>query len=264
MTTEARYHRIVLIEIEGFSMQPETAQAGLRRNLYDMTESALSSAGVGPDQYTVEDRGHGVLILVSAGTALTILVRDFMQGLEDALASYQWNAHRLRLLVGLGQGLVAWDPHGWAGAAINDLAQLVDGAPVKQVLAQAEQARLVLVVSENVYASVVRHGYRGIDPAAYGPTEFVTRHGERLRAWITVPGYPAPPGLPPAPETEENLRSAAHGGQVHAGSDIVFGDYVSGSKIVRGPGEAIAPAGHTPPGPAQDPDDDWPRETPES
>lgn len=263
MPPDPHYHWILLIEIEGFSTQPETVQARLRNDLYHVTELVLRRAGVGPDS-TMEDRGDGVLILLPMSIPPTILVRDFVRGLEDELTSYQWDAHRLRLLVGLDHGLVARDPRGWVGAAINDLARLVGGASVKQVLARAGRAHLVLVVSENVYRSVVLQRYPGIVPAAYGPTEFVTRHGQRLRAWITVPGYPAPPGLPPAPEAEENLRSAAHGGQVHAGSDFVSGDYVSGSKIIRVPGEAIAPAGHTPPGPAQDPDDDWPRETPES
>ncbi|MEV7243143.1 hypothetical protein AB0N92_18120 [Streptomyces sp. NPDC093248] len=265
MTSNPISRWIVLIETEGFSERDEAVQARLHNNLYDVTDSALSRAGVSRDQYTLQDHGDGLLILMSADTAPTRLVREFVRSLDDALARYRGistDAYRLRLRVGFGHGLVALSHDHWTGAAINDLTRLLDAAPVKQTLAQAEWAHLVLVVSEDVYQSVVRYAPPGVDPAAFGPTELVTRHGKKLRAWVTVPGYSEAPGRPP--EAEADLHSEARGSQGNVKLGGTSGDYVSGSKIVYVPGEVIRPAGHTPPGPAQDPDDDWPRETPES
>jgi hypothetical protein len=151
------------------------------------------------------------------------------------LASHQAgqaDAYRMRLRVGLGHGMVAPDHHGqWSGAVILDLARLVDAAQVREALARARQAHLVLVVSEDVYQSVVRQGRPGVDLAAYGSTEIVTKNGRRLRAWVTVPGHPAPPGL--SQGLEGSSPSEAHGGQV-----TVSGDRVAGSKSVYMPGGA--------------------------
>ncbi|WP_112467700.1 hypothetical protein [Streptomyces triticisoli] len=192
-------HWIVLLDIEDFSLRPETAQATLHEELYHVVEFALARAGLGLDACAVQDRGDGMLLLVPIGTSPTRLLRELVRGLEDALVEHRGkynDEHRMRLRVGLHQGLVIRRGERWTGSAVNDLARLVDAGPVKQVLARAGRAHLVLVVSNEIHKSVVQGRYPGIDPAAYLPADFVTKHGEPRRGWVTVPGYPAPPGLP--------------------------------------------------------------------
>ncbi|MBW8738578.1 MAG: hypothetical protein JF621_16095 [Streptomyces turgidiscabies] len=193
---------IVLLDIEDFSLRPENAQATLHEELYDVVEFALGRAGLCFADCPVQDRGDGMLILVPVDTSPTRLLRELQRGLDDALSAHRakYNEdHRMRLRVGLNQGLVIRRGERWTGTAINDLARLVDAGPVKRVLAEARRAPLVVVVSENVHTSVVLGGYPGIDPAAYLPADFVTKHGEPRRGWVTVPGYAAPPGLPANP-----------------------------------------------------------------
>ncbi|MFS8204302.1 hypothetical protein ACLVWQ_37225 [Streptomyces sp. CWNU-52B] len=190
---------IVLLDIEDFSLRTEVAQATLHDELYGVVEFAVARAGLDLATCPVQDRGDGMLILVPTGTSPTKLLRELTRGLDDALRAHRakYNLdHRMRLRVGLNQGLVIRQGKRWTGTAINDLARLVDAGPVKGVLEKARSAQLVLVVSEHVYTSIVRGGYPGIDPAAYLPADFVTKHDERRRGWVTVPGYSAPPGLP--------------------------------------------------------------------
>ncbi|WP_055713152.1 hypothetical protein [Streptomyces torulosus] len=264
MTPGPLSHWIVLLDIENFSLRHGTVQARLHEELYHVVEFALTRARVDPDRCRVKDRGDGILILIpESDTAPARLLWELMRGLEDALVAHQEkyaDNYRMRLRVGLNQGLVASDSGYWAGTAINDLARLVDAAPVRQVLTQASRAHLVLVVSDNIYRSVVQGGYPGIEPAAYVPTEFVTKHGQTLRGWVTVPGYPTPPGLDP--EMQGDRQDEARGGQRDGDSVTTLDSHVSGS-IIHLPGEITTPVGHTPPGPLHDPDDDWPRETPE-
>jgi hypothetical protein len=192
-------HWIALVDIEDFSLRPETSQATLSEELYQVVPFALARAGLDPEGCSIADRGDGMLILIPASTSPTRLLREFPRGLDDALVEHhgKYNEeHRMRLRVGLHQGLVIRRGDRWAGNAVNDLSRLVDAAPVKGVLARAVRAHLVLVVSEEVHRSVVLGRYPGIDPAAYLPADFVTKHDERRRGWVTVPGYPAPPGLP--------------------------------------------------------------------
>ncbi|WP_405822388.1 hypothetical protein OG241_39155 [Streptomyces sp. NBC_01390] len=193
---------IVLLDIEDFSLRPENAQDTLHDELYKVVGFALGRAGLGLGDCRVQDRGDGMLILVPVGTSPVRLLRELQRGLDDALLAHREKYredHGMRLRVGLNQGLVRRKGKRWTGDAINDLARLVDAAPVKRVLAEARRARLVVVVSENVHSTVVLGGYPGIDPAAYLPADFVTKHGEPRRGWVTVPGYAAPPGLPANP-----------------------------------------------------------------
>ncbi|MFI9154878.1 hypothetical protein [Streptomyces sp. NPDC053367] len=204
-------HWIVLLDIEDFSLRPETAQATLHEELYHVVEFALGRAGLDFAACAVQDRGDGMLLLVPIGTSPTRLLRELMRGLEDALVEHRGkynDEHRMRLRVGLHQGLVIRRGERWTGNAVNDLARLVDAGPVKQVLARAGRAHLVLVVSDEIHRSVVRGRYPGIDPAAYLPADFVTKHGEPRRGWVTVPGYPAPPGLPAEPGEPPSGRGA--------------------------------------------------------
>ncbi|WP_055535268.1 hypothetical protein [Streptomyces graminilatus] len=193
---------IVLLDIEDFSLRPENAQATLHRELYEVVAFALARAGLELADCPAQDRGDGMLILVPVHTSPTRLLRELQRGLDDALLAHRgkYNEdHRMRLRVGLNQGLVIREDECWTGTAINDLARLVDAAPVKRVLAEARRARLVVVISDSVHTSVVLGGYPGIDPAAFLPADFVTKHGESRRGWVTVPGYAAPPGLPADP-----------------------------------------------------------------
>ncbi|MDX2541762.1 hypothetical protein ACOT81_33410 [Streptomyces sp. WI04-05B] len=193
---------IVLLDIEDFSLRPENAQDTLHDELYQVVGFALGRAGLGFGDCRVQDRGDGMLILVPAATSPVRLLRELQRGLDDALLAHRVKYredHGMRLRVGLNQGLVRRKGKRWTGDAINELARLVDAGPVKRVLAEARRARLVLVVSENVHRTVVLGGYPGIDPAAYLPADFVTKHGEPRRGWVTVPGYAAPPGLPANP-----------------------------------------------------------------
>ncbi|MEU6180546.1 hypothetical protein [Streptomyces coeruleorubidus] len=254
-------HWIVLLDIEDFSLRPVTAQATLHEELYHVVEFALARAGLDLDRCLVQDRGDGVLILVPSGTSPTRLLRELVRGLEDALVEHRGkynDDHRMRLRAGLHQGVVIQQGERWTSDAINDLARLVDAKPVKQVLARARRAHLVLVVSEEIHRSVVLGRFPGIDPAAYLPADFVTKHDEPRRGWVTVPGYPAPPGLPAEPGESPRDRGRPGGisgtggdaGGVGGGADtgspapppMPHIHDVTGSQIVVGDG-ALAVSG---------------------
>ncbi|MEU9456385.1 hypothetical protein [Streptomyces sp. NPDC048277] len=268
---------IALLDIEDFSLRPETTQATLHEELYHVVEFALAGAGLPLDEELTQDRGDGMLLLLPPDTRPTKLLRELVRGMEDALLRHRDtfnHEHRMRLRVGLNQGLVIRRGQRWTGTGINDLARLVDAGPVKQVLARAGRAQLVLVVSDEIHRRVVLGRYPGIDPAAYLPADFVTKHGEPCRGWVTVPGYPAPPGLPadsgepprgrarPGDAPGTGGSAGAAGGGTELGSPVpppvsfeitdsqiavgdgamavrgdfveIKGDYVNGRKVVYG------------------------------
>ncbi|MXG27622.1 hypothetical protein [Streptomyces sp. YIM 132580] len=200
MVSPDPHHRlIVLVDIEGFSLRPESTQTALNDAVHEVTTSALDQrAGVSSSGYEVADRGDGLLVLLQPTISSTLLLREMVRGLDDSLIEYNRkhiSEYRMRLRVGLHSGGVVQKGQRWTGSAINDLTRLVDAAPVKDVLKAAKRARLALVLTEAMYGDAVRGRFPGIDPAAYLPFDFVTKHQEERRGWVMVPGYAAPPGL---------------------------------------------------------------------
>ncbi|MFF2043860.1 hypothetical protein ACFVVX_25905 [Kitasatospora sp. NPDC058170] len=223
VSPDPQSHWIALVDIEDFSLRPETVQATLHEELYEVVWFAFGRARLERSACQVQDRGDGMLVLLPASTSPAVLLRELLRGLQDALAEHHAkyrDDHRMRLRVGLHQGLVIQHDERWAGTAINDLARLVDAGPVRRALAAAERAHLVVVVSEELHRTVVLGRYPGIDAAAYLPADFVTKHGEPRRGWVTVPGYPAPPGLPPATgELPTGVGGRPGGGGLAGGPD---------------------------------------------
>ncbi|MFB7678436.1 hypothetical protein ACFC26_44295 [Kitasatospora purpeofusca] len=247
MALAAVHHWIVVLDIEDFSSRPDPIQGSLRRAMYEVLHEALEQAGVPAEAVTTEDRGDGILILVGAGVPPVLLAGQLLRALDDGLrekAAFFSAAHAMRFRVALHQGVVGRDAEGWSGDAVNRAFRLVDAQPLRVVLAAAERARLVFVVSDEVYQGVIRHDHRTIDPAAYLPVDFEAKHGLALRGWITVPGYPSPPGLD-APFEEPVTAARAGAGSdrsvppaaaapsvvFHAG--VVHGDQVAGDKHVH-------------------------------
>ncbi|RKT17546.1 hypothetical protein BX285_1923 [Streptomyces sp. 1114.5] len=252
MTLAAVHHWIVVLDIEGFSTRPNPVQRSLRQAMYEVLRDALAEAGLPDGAVATEDRGDGVLVLVQPQVSPVLLAGALVRALDDCLAEKARifnEAHALRLRVALHQGLVSRDADGWSGDAVNWTFRLVDAAPLREVLARAGRANLAFIVSDEVYQAVVRHEYRTVDPAAYLPVGFEAKHGIPARGWITVPGYPAPPGLdggsgpgtglgpgpaaaPAAPAPAPGSGGAPTGGVVfHAG--VVHGDQVAGDKNVH-------------------------------
>jgi hypothetical protein len=141
------------------------------------------------------DTGDGIRLIFPPAVSPIPVLAHFICDLTAALRVQQENRPdaRFRLRVAVDMGLVHRD-HGWHGSPLVMCSRLCDAQPVRRVLRSIEQANLVLVVSSRVYDEVVRHGYDGIDPAAYSKIE-IREKETSTSAWINVPGYDTPPGL---------------------------------------------------------------------
>lgn len=194
---ETHLYFIVLVDIEDFSLRPDSVQLALQKGVYDVVRSALKRARVDSDDMEMSDRGDGMLVLIPASLSPPVLLRELVRGLEDALADHRRahsDGYRMRLRVGFHLGLVSRDGQRWAGTTINDLARLLDADHVRKSLKVAESAHMVFVLPDSLYSGIVQGYHSGINPALYVPFEFVTKHHEARRGWLIVPGHPAAPG----------------------------------------------------------------------
>ncbi|MFE6977790.1 hypothetical protein [Streptomyces sp. NPDC057682] len=246
MSGEATHHWIVALDVENFSPRRDPVQRRVRAAMYRVLGDAMERAGLAAADTVTEDRGDGVLMLIRSSVAPVVIAGPFVRELDEGLREYTEEAnedHLVRLRMALHQGLTASDEHGWSGDAINIACRIVDAQPLRDVLAAAPSARMALAVSDEVHHAVIRHGHRGIDPAAYLPFDLTTKHDETISTWITVPGYPAPPVAagpateppverqpPSVPDTQPS--TATEQPPVVQRARTVQGDQVAGSKHV--------------------------------
>jgi hypothetical protein len=159
-------HRsIVAVDVEGSTKRTNPAKGKLRRVLYDLLDRALRAAGIGPRH---------------------------LEELADYNAAVADPELRMRLRAVVHAGEVHNDGWGFYGDDIDVAFRLLEAPTVKRVLRDAPEAPLVLVVSEEIWAGVVRHGY--VDGGSYQQRVQVKVGERRRRGRVHLP-VPARSGL---------------------------------------------------------------------
>ncbi|MFE9331465.1 hypothetical protein [Streptomyces sp. NPDC006925] len=220
--TEPVNRTILLLDIEDFSRRDDVAQACLRRELHNVVEDTLAEAGVERNMQYREDRGDGLIVLVSADIPKTALLRALLTSTPDVLCQYNRLASssaQMRLRMVLAAGEVALDPkHGTVGGLVghdlNQSCRLLDADVLREALARRE-SDCVLGVSPSVYEGVVRHGHRGLRPEQFHHAAVAVKK-DRLDLWLHGPLLSAAPVPVPgaaSPESSDVVASGAAGGQ---------------------------------------------------
>ena len=208
------YRSIFAVDIEGSTKRTNTAKSGLRHTMYRLLETALRVAGVSEqDCDELVDRGDGVLVLIRANDAVpkALLLDTVLPTLIELLTEHN-RGHpdlplRLRAVVHAGD--VHFDGMGWFGEALDQAFRLLDAAGLKRKLLQSTEP-LVLVVSDEIYRSIVLQGYAGIDRQDFTSTVWVRVGEQRHRGWVRVPRQPvAEVRLPELPAATEPATGTA-------------------------------------------------------
>jgi class 3 adenylate cyclase len=188
------HHRtIVALDIEMSTNRTDPVKAELRNKIYELFDAALCSAGIHRrhrDRFI--DRGDGILALIHPvdKAPKTILLSHVIPALNRLLADYNFSLSgasrtkrllRVRAVVHAGE--VHYDANGCFGEALDVAFRLLDATQVKRALQGAAEP-LILVVSGDIYRSVVRHGYDGIDQHAYHSLVRVQIAGNSYPGWI--------------------------------------------------------------------------------
>lgn len=194
------YRLIVALDLEASTKRTNPVKGELRRVLYELLEQSLEAAGIGPRHLEkLADRGDGVLILIRPHDDVpkTALLGRLIPTLTTLLAEHNATAAepelkaRLRVVVHAGE--VHDDGRGFYGDDLDVAFRLLNSRTVKRVLREAPAAPLGLVVSEEIFSGIIRHGY-----VAAGPyqQQVQVRVGERQRRGRIYLPVPASSDLP--------------------------------------------------------------------
>jgi hypothetical protein len=205
----APVHRsIVAVDLEGSTQRTNPVKGEIRNVLYNFLEQALLAAGITVrhrEQHT--DRGDGVLVLIRPHDDVpkTVLLGQLMPVLATLLAEHNSAARRpelqIRLRAVVHAGEIHQDGQGFYGDDLDIAFRLLDSPRVKWELRRTVTAPLIVVVSEEIFTAVVRHGY--VSGAPYRQLVRVRVGDRQHRGWVHVP-LPANLDYPPA-----SLRAAA-------------------------------------------------------
>ncbi|NXY96930.1 hypothetical protein HYE82_21605 [Streptomyces sp. BR123] len=217
---------ILLLDIERFSRRDDVVQVVLRRTLNKIVDQTLEAAGVEATQQYREDRGDGLIVLISADVAKTVLLRSLLTAVPDLLHEHNLLASdsaQMRLRIVLAAGEVAHDPHagttgGLVGHDLNQACRLLDADVLRSALAARQDEHCVLAVSAPVYEGVVRHGHRGVRPELFEEADVTVKDGV-LPAWIhrgAAPDRMPARSAAPAPEAAPGPVRAPEPGRVPA------------------------------------------------
>ena len=192
-----RHRAVVALDIERSTSRPDPVKAELRRKLYEVFDASLLEAGICRryrDRFI--DRGDGILALIhpvdqapkaallkTAIPTLTHLLTDYNASLPRASRAQR----QLRIRAVVHAGEVHYDANGCFGEALDIAFRLLDAAHVKKALQTAADP-LTLVISDDIYQTIVRHGYDGIDQRAFYPLVRVRIADNNYPGWIHIPG----------------------------------------------------------------------------
>lgn len=186
---EPRQRSIVAVDIEQSTDANNVTKAWHRNGMYELFERALLDSGITHDLREQYDRGDGVMALVHPSDRVpkTRLLDTFAPTLSELLEAHNnCQRHTFRLRVAIHAGDVHFDQRGTFGEDIDVTIRLLDHPGLKARLDQTS-ASLVLVVSEHIHRSVIRHGYDGIDVGSFEPLVRLEVADLTYLGWVQVP-----------------------------------------------------------------------------
>jgi len=191
-----RHRIIVAVDVEGSTNRTNFARAQLRHDMYGALEAALRASGVTDDvREPSYDRGDGALVLIHSSdrVPITRLLDTFTPVLNELLEHHRtaWPERTFRLRVAIHTGVVHFDLRGTYGEDIDITFRMLDAPKLKARLLRTT-GLLVLVVSDLIYQSVIRHGYDGIDAGAFAPIVRVEVATQTYLGWVQVPADEQP------------------------------------------------------------------------
>lgn len=201
------------VDIEASTARTNPDKIKLRAAMYHLFEAALHAAGISRrHRDPLIDRGDGILALIhpTDHTPKTLLLNPVIPTLARLLVKH--NAHhprdRFRLRAVIHAGEVHYDRRGCFGEALDIAFRLLDAPELKTTLRRTGTP-LVLVVSDLIYRSVVRHGYDGIDNRTFQPLIRVKIASQEHCGWIHLPNEPHPTKLTISTHINKNTTTTS-------------------------------------------------------
>jgi hypothetical protein len=198
---------LVAYDVEGYGGRGKRLELATQQRLVEVLTYAFGEAKVPSGGYEMQEQGDGGLALLPTGNGvdeprvITSLIDALEAGLEQINEDLVAKA-RIRLRVGIDEGVVHRAAHGFAGPAVTGVCRLRDAPVVKETL-KGSRGDLVVVVADHLYRDVLAHALgRKFAQVSATVKEFTAV------AWIYL-SVPTAPG-PMSATAAKSASSAPH------------------------------------------------------
>ena len=184
---------VFAVDVASFARKDrdDDIRAHIHQSLYRMLEKAFDNSGIPWAKCSIEDLGDGALIVIPQEIPADGLIGrlpEHLRGMVRMHNRLSTPAAGIQLRAAVHIGPVEHDRHGFVGSDINLLFRMLEARPLKHALA-GSRAELALMVSDDVYRSLVGRYPNLVSPDAFQPVRFQVKQ-TRGRAWIYLPGLP--------------------------------------------------------------------------
>ncbi|KUL29192.1 hypothetical protein [Actinoplanes awajinensis] len=231
---------VVSVDMESYSRRSNALQYRAQQDFRRIMDEAAAELGVDRPTWLQQQAGDGELAILPPDASERALVGNLTPTLDRMLRQYNLGRSedgRIRLRVAVHQGLVHLDgANGYPGEAVVTVCRLIDSPVLKDALKRRfPRANVVLMVSDPIYADVVRH-YQDLRPDLFQEVlAELTEKDFAQPAWLYVPHENAASGDAPehsaAPRQPQPSAAAAESQPTQMFRDIrtegpaVFGNH---------------------------------------
>jgi class 3 adenylate cyclase len=185
------HHRsILIVDIEDSDSRPDDVKWQHRCQLREMVSGAVADAGITPGQHEFGDTGDGLRVLFGPDVPKNRLIDPVVFSLVRRLEIYNRTSPpgalmRLRVVLDAGELRRDHENGVYFGSPFNEACWLADSDTLRKGL-RSTSAPLALMVSEEIYDGVVRHGYGRIRKEEYS-SHVVPLKSRDVTAWLWTP-----------------------------------------------------------------------------
>jgi class 3 adenylate cyclase len=187
----AQERTVISITIDQFGRYNDPLTRHARQATYRVLEDAFLRCDITPELLIWHDIGDGVLVVADSRVSHEHLLGRWLtrvhQYLQEKNAESQ-DTLRLRIGISAGSDINLGDIP--IGSTVSLAVRLSESIIARQLL-EAEDAYLVVAITENIYINGVRDGHGYIDHELYAPSLLELKEGT-THAWFHVPGRTAP------------------------------------------------------------------------
>jgi hypothetical protein len=230
-------------DIEQYSRFDTPDQWAAQGRLAQAMRAAAERSGLDHGRWSTQPQGDLEFAVLPPGTPEQLVLGEFVTHLAAELGGYNATRRptgRMRLRLAIDTGVAATAALGFSGPAPIAVARYLNAPEVKQALASAASASLVVVVSDRLYQDVVRSRAHGLDPEQYRRIH-VRQKEFAGYGWVWMPGVdpqderegwprapeggPRPPARPAEGEQPSFVQHGVHGTAIQG---VIHGSVVHG------------------------------------
>jgi hypothetical protein len=198
---------ITVSDAEGYTRRDDDGQRDLQTWMTNIENQAALNAGLDRGRAYIQGTGDGSHTTWPPETSEFDLITNYLRELRyelDRVNGALSARSRIRMRLSVCAGLVEVGPQGVTGQSAIRASLLVNNGQLRDVLRNAPDRSLAVVIEHKLFEDVVQTRRRGLRPEDYQRAVIRDKYDNDHLAWITVPGdaRPAPATSAHAPSHE--------------------------------------------------------------